>query len=331
MPTNLPAEAKKKWDEASTARNPKQKLQLLQEFLSLVPKHKGTEKLRAQVKTKMATLRREEEEEKKRGKASTHGPKLSIEKEGAAQLVILGQTKVGRSSLLTSVTNAKAEVSNYPFTTRKPLAGMMRYENIQMQLVDTPPISTDYIEPWLFGIIRNSDGILLMVDLSEDPLEQLESTIAELKKSNIYPIGKQQTEKDEVNHTVKQTLIIANKNDLDPSCEIYNILKELYAFKFPIVSISAREEDNLDGMKKEVFQMLRIIRVYTKAPGKAFDPNTPFILKEGKTVSDLSEKIHKDFAKRFKYARIWGAEKYKGQMVQKEYVLKDGDVLELHM
>lgn len=328
MPANLPPQYFEVEKEYRLAKTTQEKITALETMLRIMPKHKGTDKLRGQLRKKISKLKGDSQ---RKDVTSKKAFAFNIERKGAAQVMLIGPPNAGKSELLSRVTKASPEVADYPFTTRKPLAGMMKYENIQIQIVDTPPIASGYIEPWLFGIIRNSDGLLLMVDLSEDPLEQVESTIAELKKSSIYPIGKQQLEKDGGKFIFKQTLIIANKNDRDPSCEIYDILKELYAFKFPIVSISAREEDNLGGMKKQVFKMLDIIRVYTKAPGKAFDPNAPFILKKGKTVQDLSEKIHKDFAKRFKYAKIWGSEKYKGQMVQKEYVLKDGDVLELHM
>ncbi|MDH5495366.1 MAG: 50S ribosome-binding GTPase, partial [Candidatus Bathyarchaeota archaeon] len=189
MPTNLPVEAKKKWNEASTTRNPKAKLQLLQEFLSLVPKHKGTEKLRAQVKTKMATLRREAKE-KKRKKIGAHGPKLFIEKEGAAQIVILGQTKAGRSSLLASITNAKVEVSNYPFTTHEPVPGMLPFEDLQFQIVEAPAIIRGAAEGKTWGqqtlaLARNADGLILMVDLAENPVGQLSLILNELENARI--------------------------------------------------------------------------------------------------------------------------------------------------
>jgi hypothetical protein len=188
MPTNLPAEAKKKWNEASMARNPKQKLQLLEEFLSLVPKHKGTEKLRAQVKTKMATLRREIKEKKR--KVGARGPSFFIEKEGAAQIAIMGQTKVGRSSLLASITNAKVEISNYPFATLEPVPGMLPFEDIQFQMVETPALIKGAAEGKAWGqqalaLARNADGLILMVDLSKDPCGQLSLVLKELENARI--------------------------------------------------------------------------------------------------------------------------------------------------
>jgi len=190
MPTNLPAEAKKKWHEAATARNSKEKLQLLQEFLSLVPKHKGTEKLCAQVKTKMATLRREIQEEKRRKKSSSRGSKFFIQKEGAAQIVILGQTKVGRSSLLASTTNARVEISDHPFTTVEPVPGMLPFEDLQFQIVEAPAIVEGAAEGKAWGqqtmaLARNADGLILMVDLAGKPLEQLSLMLTELSNARI--------------------------------------------------------------------------------------------------------------------------------------------------
>ena len=175
MPTNLPAEARHKWAEVSATRNPREKLRLMQEFLSLVPKHKGTAKLCAQVKRQMAILRREIEE-KKRKKAGRGGPKFFIEKEGAAQLVILGPTKVGRSSLLGSLTNAKVEISDYPFTTREPVPGMMPYKDVQFQIIEAPALVEGAADGEGLGIqvlalARNADGLILMVDLKNQPVK----------------------------------------------------------------------------------------------------------------------------------------------------------------
>lgn len=189
MPANLPAEAKQKWQEASSARNPKEKIEKLREFLSLVPKHKGTENLRAQVKRKIAVLRREIAE-KKRKKAGKGGPKFFVEKEGDAQIVILGPTNVGRSSLLSLLTNAKVEISEYPYTTKEPTPGMFQYQDLQFQIVEAPALmegSTDG-GPWglqTLAAARNSDGLLLMVDLSQDAVEQFSMISRELEKARI--------------------------------------------------------------------------------------------------------------------------------------------------
>ncbi|MEM1536815.1 MAG: GTPase, partial [Candidatus Bathyarchaeia archaeon] len=189
MPANLPAEAKRKWAEVSAARNPLEKLRLMEEFLSLVPKHKGTAKLCAQVKKQMAVLRREIEEGKRR-KTGKGGPRFFIEKEGAAQVIILGLTNVGRSSLLSALTNARVEVSPAPYTTREPVPGMLNYEDIQFQLVEAPALREGAAEGKAWGLqtlalARNADGLILMVDLTQEPVEQLSIILGELEKTRI--------------------------------------------------------------------------------------------------------------------------------------------------
>jgi ribosome-interacting GTPase 1 len=189
MPTNLPAEAKRKWAEVSACRNPREKLRLMQEFLSLVPKHKGTAKLCAQVKKQMAVLRREIEEGKRR-KTGRGGPKFFIEKEGAAQIVLLGLTNVGKSSFLMAATNAKVEVSPAPYTTKEPVPGMLPYEDVLFQIVEAPALMEGAAEGKAWGLqtlalARNADGLMLMVDLTQNPSEQLSTILGELEKTRI--------------------------------------------------------------------------------------------------------------------------------------------------
>ena len=189
MPTNLPPEAKDKWAEVESTRNPREKIQRMQEFLSLVPQHKGTMKLRGQIKKKMAVLRKEMEE-KKQKRSGRGGPKFFIEKEGAAQIALLGVTNVGKSCLLSAVTNAKIEVSPSPFTTRDPTPSVMNYMDVQFQIVEAPAIMPGSADGRAWGLqtlalARNADGLILMVDLSQDPVEQLELLLGELEKARI--------------------------------------------------------------------------------------------------------------------------------------------------
>jgi ribosome-interacting GTPase 1 len=189
IPTNLPPDAKKKWAEVEATKYPRERLQRMEEFLSLVPKHKGTLKLRGQTKKQMAILRKEIEE-KKRKKAGKGGPKLFIEKEGAAQIVIIGLTNAGKSSLLAGVTNAKVAVSPTPYTTREPVPGIMNYKDIQFQIVEAPALMPGSADGRAWGLqtlalARNADGLILMVDLSQDPVEQLSLILSELEKARI--------------------------------------------------------------------------------------------------------------------------------------------------
>ena len=328
MPANLPPQYIEAEKEYRLAKNTPDKIKALEAMLTIIPRHKGTDKLRGQLRRKISKLKGEV---RKKHVSSKKGQIYSIEKEGAAQVVLVGPANVGKSEILSRVTKASPEVADYPFTTRRPLAGMMRFENIQIQLVDTPPVAAGHTEPWVFSIMRNADGLLLVVNLHADPLEELESTFEALKKSKILPVGKTQDDKLNQGLVLKRTLILCNKSDLDGSYEVYEALKDLYGEDFPVVSMSAKEGVNLDAVKRHTFDMLDIIRVCTKVPGKPVDMDSPFVLKRGRTVQDLAERIHKDFIRKFRYAKIWGAEKYKGQMVHKDYVLRDGDIIEFHI
>lgn len=188
LPANLPPEAKTKWNEALNATNPREKLQLFQEFLSEIPKHKGNERLRAQIKTKMATLR--EEISAQRGRRGGTRSSWHVEREGAGQLMILGPTNSGRSSLLRALTNAQVNVAAYEYTTQRPVPGMLQYEDIQFQLVELPApqinSSGNYeLQPEAIDLIRNSDGLVLVVDLATDPKRQLHTIIAALEEARI--------------------------------------------------------------------------------------------------------------------------------------------------
>jgi ribosome-interacting GTPase 1 len=189
MPTNLPPEAKNKWEECEAATNPHEKLRLLQEFLSLVPRHHGTTRLEAQVKKQIRILRKDIED-RKRKKVGKTGPKIFLQKEGAAQIALIGLTKSGKSSLLTAVTNAKTEVSPDLYTTRQPVPGILPYKDIQFQIIEAPALmeGSSHGRAWglqTLGIARNADGIIIMIDLSQDPIEQLSLISNEMEKARI--------------------------------------------------------------------------------------------------------------------------------------------------
>jgi ribosome-interacting GTPase 1 len=329
VPANLPPqyfEAEKRY---RFAKDPKDKLKILQEMFAIMPKHKGTDKLQADLKFRISKLKKEIQQKKK---VARRGDQYFVEKEGAAQVILIGAPNVGKSQILCSLTNATPEVAPYPYTTLKPLCGMIPFENIQIQLVDTPPISPDFMEPWLSGIIRNADLILLVVDLgSENMIEDNEIVFRRLEEYKIQ-LESQEGETnpwDGVAH--KKTSLLGNKIDLEGSEENLAVLKDSYGERFPISPISALKGTNLEKLKRNIFERLEILRVYTKTPGKKADFEDPVILKIGSTLLDAARAIHKDFARDLKYARIWGEGVYDGQMVQKDFILKDGHVVEFHI
>ena len=326
MPTNLPPdyfEAEKRFREAQT---PADKVVCLEEMISTVPKHKGTDKLRADLRRQLSKLKDEAQTQKKHG---GHLTVFHVDKEGAGQVAVIGPTNVGKSALVSALTHAEPEISPAPYTTRKPLPGMMPVEDIQVQLVDTPPLDRDYVEPGLFDLIRRADLILLTVDLQADPLLQLQETLLMLEEHRVTSPDRQDRYTSHERMVFIPLLILANKCDDENLDEVYDLFCALLGEECPMIPVSALTGRNFNLLRQRVYQALEIIRVYAKPPGKDPDMKRPFVLKRGSTVAELARKIHRDFYDKLKSARVWGSSAFEGQMVQRDYELKDGDIVEL--
>jgi ribosome-interacting GTPase 1 len=327
MPANLTPdylEAEAKFKQAKTTE---EKIKALEIMMAVIPKHKGTEKIRAQLKSRMAKLKEEVQRKPTIGKAEQA---FYIKKEGTAQILLLGLPNTGKSTLFSKMTNAFSEVADYPFTTQKPIPGMMKFENLQIQLVDTPPVQLDHVEPGFSNLLRNADALLLVVDLKEDPIFQMEVLLEVFKEMRIR-VGRGAAPSLEIGWAYLKTILLGNKCDFKNAMETYAALEAQYKESFLILPISAKEGMNVEELKREVYQILGIIRVYTKAPGGDPDLSEPVVLKRGSTVEDVALSIHKDFLKKLRYARIWGSGKFDGQMVKRDYPLSEGDVIELHI
>ena len=328
MPANLPPiyfEAEKRFRDAKT---PESKIEALEEMLTIMPKHKGTDKLRADLRRRIAKLKEEAQQKKGGARRDTA---YVIEKEGASQIAVIGAPNTGKSALVAGLTNATPEVAQFPHTTWKPTPGMAPYDNIQFQLVDTPPITRDYLDPWMADLMRRADMLLVMLDLHADPLQQLEETLAVLQDLRIFPEGFPIPGELRKPPFIKKTLIVMNKVDNDNHLEDYQAFLELTEVNLPSIAISLRAGWNLKGLLELLYQLSEIIRVYTKVPGKEPNRSAPFVLAKMTTLEELAAKIHKDFVNKLKFAKIWGPKVYDGQMVQRDYVLQEGDVVEIHL
>lgn len=325
MPANLPPEYQKAEAAYRAASALPEKIEALQEMLRVIPHHKGTDKLIGQLRRKLSQLR---EESQRRTATSRKGAGVAIPREGAAQVVLVGMPNAGKSSLLRRLTRATPEVGAYPFTTLLPTPGMMPFQNIQVQLIDTPPVSYDAARSWLPNVLRAADALLLVASLAEDPLGEIESALAVLGGWKVYPAGVE--EEAEFGKVFKPVLALANKLDAPGAAENLRVLEEVYRGRFPVHAVSAASGEGLEDLKPKVFSLLRICRVYTKTPGKKPDREDPVVLPEGSTVDDFAGAIHKDLRRSLQYARIWGSAKFDGQKVTRDYVLRDEDVVELH-
>ena len=327
MPTNLPPEYFEVEERYRAAKSPEEKIACLEELLSTIPKHKGTDKLRADLRRRLSKLKAASQKKSVSRRASV----FHIDKEGAGQVVVVGPANAGKSALVATLTNATPEVADYPYTTWTPTPGMMPVENIQIQLIDTPPLSRDYVEPDLLDLIRRSDLILLVVDLQASPIQQLEDTIAILQEHHIVPLRLKDRHTEQRRLTFIPLLVLVNKSDDESSDEDFQILCELLEDDWPLLPVSATTGRNLERLKEVVFERLEIIRVYSKPPGKEPDLSAPFVLQKGNTVADFAGKVHQDFFDKLTAARVWGSAAYDGQMVGRDHVLEDGDVVELRI
>jgi len=326
MPTNLPPQyfdAEKRFREAKTAP---EKVAALEAMLAIMPHHKGTDKLRAGLRKRLSKLRDEQE----RKKGGSRAALFSVKREGAGQVALVGCPNAGKSHLVAVLTNAAPEVGDYPFTTQRPQAGMAPFENVQIQLVDLPPLAAEHTEHWAFNIMRSADALLLVLDLSQDPVSELEAIRELLRGQRICLLGDAHADAEPGSY-IKRWLLVGNKADLPKAAENAAIFRELYGEQFPLTCISAKEGTGIEGLRGSLFSLLGVLRVYSKRPGHEADLSRPVILQQGSTVLDLAKEIHKDFFAKLQYARIWGSGKFDGQRVQRDYILQDGDIIELHM
>ena len=343
MPANLSPEYKKAEKAFRDARLEQERLACLKEMLRTIPKHKGTEHLQADIKSRIKQLT-EELAGPKKG-ASRSGPVHSIRPEGAAQIALLGPPNSGKSSLHVELTGSRAVVGPYPFTTHEPLPGMLSFEDVHFQLVDLPPIAEDYMDSWLVNALQSADAALLVVDISDpnctDHVVTIRNRLDEKKitlSDNWAGLNDHATEfRDDDQQALDPfriylpTLLVANKTDLNPNPEDVTALGELTGVRFPAVATSAKSGANLQNLGSLLFRGLQIVRVYTKMPGKPPQMDRPFTVRSGATVLDVARLVHKEFAGAFKYARAWGSGVFDGQQVGPEYLLADADIVELHM
>ncbi len=324
-PQYLEAEA-----EFKKAVTPEERLACLKKMYTLLPKHKASEKLQADLKTRMSKLREEVEEERKRPKKG--GGAHKIPRQGAGQYVILGAPNVGKSRLLTRLTRATPEVAPYPFTTHEPHAGMMEWEDVKVQLIDTPPVTPDYLESYLAGMVGAADAALLLVDLGDDdgPFAA-EAVINRLEQAKTLLRGTTAGMDEDPAVRATRTILVANKVDLPGAAERLGIVRDLFGDRFPVSVISAEAGTGLEDLRTAIYRFLHVIRVYSKQPGKPPDLTSPFTCLEGSTVSQMAGLVHRDFVEGLKSARIWGAGVYDGQTVKRDHVLHDKDIVELHL
>ena len=339
LPANLSPEYKAAEAAFKKARDPRERLAGLREMLRTIPKHKGTDHLQADIKTRIKELS-EEVEAPKKGPARS-APAHVVRPEGAAQLALIGAPNTGKSSLHARLTHSNAHIAPYPFTTQNPQPGMMPHEDVHFQLVDLPALSPEHPVPWLTGALQTADACLLAVDLSDPScVEQAQAALGIMRDKHVTLTerwessggnGGTDAAKDDPFVLVFPTLMLANKSDLivDIGAEL-EAFRELSGLRYPALAVSAATGSGLDAIGPWLFGHLGIVRVYTKAPGKAPEKSRPFTLRRGQTVEDVARLVHKDLAHSLKFARLWSTTGIPGEHVGRAHTVADGDIIELH-
>jgi ribosome-interacting GTPase 1 len=257
-----------------------------------------------------------------------------VERGGAGQAVLLGLPNCGKSALVAALTKAKVTVADYPFATHTPVPGMAFHEDVPIQLVDMPPFTPEAVPPGMMGAYRSADIIVVVVDLAAaDALEQLDACLAVLTSRNLVPVGRRvgRDERDEEGRQPKTAVILGTKADLPGAADTFDALRDLYGERLPMFPVSATTRRGLDAFVAHLFTTLDVIRVYCKQPGKPADTGAPFILPRGSSVLDMAREVHREFPEKLKYACVWGSAKFPGQQVQRDHILQDRDIVELHV
>lgn len=327
MPANLPPAYHDAEARFRAAKSTEDKIAALEEMLRIMPKHKGTDKLQADLRARIAKLRRQPAR-----KGPTRSAGHSVAPEGAGQVTLVGPPNTGKSSLVAALTHARPEVAEYPFTTREALPGMMAFKDIAFQLVDLPPVAAEHTEPWLFDLIRRADLVWLVVEVANalDGIRQTRELLA-VKHIGLYPVGAPRRETEiEPGWAWKPALVVVTRMDSPDAAADLEIVRELLDEPWPLAPVSAVTREGLAGLARQTFEARGIIRVYTKQPGKPADRAQPFTLPRGATVADLALVIHKDLREQLKFARVWGSQTFEGQSVQRDHVLAEGDIVEIH-
>jgi len=341
MPANLTPEYKKAEDWYRNAGTDSERLLALEEMLRTIPKHKGTEHMRADIKRRISKLRSTLESGSKKG-GTRHVDIFHVPKTGAGQVVLIGTPNSGKSALIGALSNAKVQVTDYPFGTDKPVPGMTRYEDVPIELVDMPPITADYAAPGQVNTYRHCDLIGIVIDLSADVLDQWQVCLDYLtshrliQENSTGPDGEPGHEptpeptRDSGDSLGRPAFVICTKADIAPPGTT-ETLRELCGRNLEFIEVSPVTGHGLDHLRRRLFEMLNVVRVYAKKPGREPDMNEPFTLPRGSTVMDLAVKIHRELAQKLKFARAWNSPTaHDGQHIPRDHVLHDKEIIELH-
>ncbi|QDV27950.1 GTPase [Aureliella helgolandensis] len=329
MPANLTAQYHRAEAAYRQAESSQEELDCLQWMLRELPKHKGTDRLQADLKTKIARAKLDVQRE---ATAPAAGKPPKIPKQGAGRVLLVGAPNSGKSQLLAALTRATPEIANYPFTTLSPLPGMMLFEDCPFQLIDLPPITADFMEASVVGLVRGADLVFLVIDLASDHLIEDSQAIWERFSGGKTRLGRETyLDENDIGVSYTQTLVLLNKIEVPDAAERLDLLNEFWDIPFDCLEVSGMQGIGLEQVRRATFERLEVVRVYTKHPlQKQPDLTKPFAIRKGGTLLDVAANVHHEMARNLKFARVWGSAVHGGTTVKPDYQPQDGDVVELH-
>lgn len=329
MPANLTPQYRKAEEAYRKAHTPEEQIVCLGEMLKLIPKHKGTEKLQADLKSKLKEAKAEATSTKVSAKK---GSSFRFPRQGAGRAVLVGGPNSGKSRMVKELTNADPQVADFPFTTREPLPSMMPWDDATVQLIDTPPMTASHVEPYLIDMVRSADLAILCLDgSSDDSPDDTHAVIEQLRNRKTVLGNYSGFDEDDFSVVHIKTLLVVTRGDNPDSDLRLDFLKELVPFDFGFLKVELDREESREELRREIFRALDVIRVYTKAPGKPADYKDPYTIPRGATVEDLALKVHRELAEKLKFAKVWGENVHDGQTVGRDHTLCDKDLVELHV
>ncbi|QDU38725.1 GTPase Obg [Maioricimonas rarisocia] len=328
MPANLTPQYQKAEEEYRRAQSPQERVACLERMLQLIPKHKGTEKLQADLKSRLKEARESQQEEKSSQKG---GKRYRIPRQGAGTVIVLGPPNSGKSRILAELTNAEPEVAPYPYSTREPMPAMMTFEDVTIQLIDTPPVSESHLEPYLVGFVRSADLVLLCFDGSSDDAPDETAAVLEqfAARKTVLDAHSGFDEDDYSVVHVNTRLLVTRGDDPDVATRL-ELFREVVALPFAVDRVELERAESVESLRRTIYDALGVARIYTKRPGKPADYDAPFTIPRGGLVEDLAGKIHRELADSLKFARVWRDNELDGQTVGRDFPLCDRDVVELH-
>jgi len=328
MAVNATPQYRKAEEQYRRAQTTAEQIECLELMLKLLPKHKSSEKVQADLKTRLKEARAEVAREKA---APKKVKSFRFPRQGAGQVVLIGAPNAGKSRLLAELTSARPEVAPYPFTTREPFPGMMPWRDVAVQLIDTPPVTDTAFESYLPNILRSCDLVMLCLDGSSDDAPDQTSDVVRQVESRKILLARESGFLEDDLSVVRLRTVLTVTRAADPNqADRVAYFHEMYPGKFDTLLVECDQKDSVEALRDALYARLEVIRVYTKAPGKPADRQNPFSLPKGSTLEDLAGLIHNDLAARLTHGRIWGTGVHDGQSVGRDHVLADGDLVELH-